>query len=472
VRLFDSIVTTDIGKPYWMTFTMDGAVLAFLAAVCAGTGIVFGLAPALHVSKSDVHEVLKDAGGRSGTSGSRARRWTSALIVMELALTLVLLAGAGFMMRSFLVMYQMNIGVDTSHLLTMRLFLPLGRYPTPEGRTALYQQIEQRLKGISGIRATALTSNGPMQGGLLRQLSVNGRPAPPGERLPEVTMVSISPSYFTTLGVPVVRGRTLEDSDGTPGHENALVNQRFVSMHFSTEDPIGQRITLIDGVPSAQPSAPASATIVGVVPTVRQRSFQDPDPDPVVYLPYRADPQRNALLIVRTAGDPGGVTALVREQMRAIEPDLPLFQIRTMDQLLALQRWSYRVFGSMFAIFAVIALALSAVGLYAVTAYSVTQRTAEIGVRMALGAQPPQVLWLVLRRALVQLAIGLPIGIAGAFGVGRLLQTLLFQAGTSGRDPVTIVSIAALMIVVSINACFWPARRAIRLDPVTALRYE
>jgi putative ABC transport system permease protein len=156
--------------------------------------------------------------------------------------------------------------------------------------------------------------------------------------------------------------------------------------------------------------------------------------------------------------------------MRVIEPDLPLFGIMTMDQLLALQRWSFRVFGSMFAIFAAIALLLSAVGLYAVTAYSVTQRTAEIGIRMALGAQPPQVMWLVLRRALVQLAIGLPIGIAGAFGVGRLLQTVLAQ--TSTRDPVTVGAIAAVMIVVSMNACFWPARRATRLDPVRALRDE
>jgi putative ABC transport system permease protein len=470
VRLFDSLVTTDIGKPYWMKFTMDGEVLAFLGAICLATALVFGLAPALHVSKTDVHEVLKDAGGRSGTGGGRARRWTSALIVVELTLTLVLLAGAGFMMRSFMAMYQMNIGADTSHLLTMRLFLPLGKYPKPELRTALYQQLEERLKGVSAIRASAITSNAPMQGGFLRQLSVNGRAAAPGERPPEVTMVSISPSYFDTMGVHVLRGRSLEDSDGLPGHESALVNQRFVAMHFRDQDPLGQRITLVDGFPSAQPSPPVSATIVGIVPTIRQRNFQDPDPDPVVYLPYRADAQRFSMLIVRTVGDPAGVTAVVREQMRAIEPDVPLFSVMTMDKLLALQRWSFRVFGSMFAIFAVIALVLSAVGLYAVTAYSVTQRTAEIGVRMALGAQPKQVLWLVLRRALVQLAIGVPIGIAGAFGVGQLLRTLLVE--TSARDPVTIGSIAAVMIVVSVNACFWPARRATRLDPVNALRYE
>ena len=470
VRLFDSLVTTDIGKPYWMKFTMDGSVLAFLAAICLGTGIVFGLAPALHVSKTDVNEVLKDAGGRSGTGGSRARRWTSTLIVVEIALTLVLLAGAGFMMRSFLALYQMKIGADTSHLLTMRLFLPLGKYPRPEPRAALYQHIEERLRGISAIQASAITTNPPMFGGFLRQLFVEGRAVAPGERPPEVTMVGISAAYFDTLGVPIVRGRNFTDTDGTPGHQSALVNQRFVAMHFAGEDPIGRQIRLVDSVPSAQPSPPASATIVGIVPTIRQRNFQDPDPDPVVYLPYRADPQRSAMLVVRTRGDPGSVTPLIREQMRAIEPDLPLFGIMTMDQLLALQRWTFRVFGSMFAIFAVIALVLSAVGLYAVTAYSVTQRTAEIGVRMALGAQPQQVMWLVLRRALLQLAIGVPIGIAGAFGVGRLLQTVVAQ--TSSRDPVTIGAIAALMIVVSANACFWPARRATRLDPVSALRYE
>jgi len=471
IRMFDAVVTTDVGKPYWMTFTMDPIVFAFLAAVCLATGILFGLAPALHVSKTDVNEVMKEGGGRSGTGGPRARRWTSALIVVEVALTLVLLAGAGFMMRSFLALYQMDLGIETSHLLTMRLTLPLTKYPKPEPRTALYQRLEERLRGVSAIQASALTSNPPMFGGSLRQLAVDGRPAPAVERPPEVTVVIISPGYFDTLGMRLVRGRSFNDTDGTPGHESAIVNQRFVAMHFPGEDPLGRSIRLVDASPPRPDVTPAlTATIVGVVPTVRQRNFQEPDPDPVAYLPYRADPQRFATLIVRAEGDPGAITTLVREEMRAIEPDLPLFGIQTMDNLLAQLRWPFRVFGGMFAIFAAIALVLSAVGLYAVTAYSVTQRTSEIGVRMALGAQPEQVLWLVLRRAIVQLAIGIPIGIAGAFGVGRLLQILLVQ--TSARDPMTIASIAALMIVVSIAACFWPARRATRLDPVSALRCE
>ena len=469
VRMFD-VATTGVGKPYWMTFTMDKIVFAFLAAICLGTGVLFGLAPALHVSKTDVHEVLKEAGGRSGSGGMRARRWTSALIVVEVILTLVLLAGAGFMMRSFLVLYRADLGIDTSRLLTMRMTLPLSKYPRPEPRTRLYQQLEERLRHVGAIQASAITSNPPMFGGMMRQLTVDGRPAPAGERPPEVTMLSVSAGYFDTIGARMLRGRAFTDVDGTPGHEAAIVNQRFVTMHFPGEDPIGRRVRLADSTPQVQPPPPLDATIVGVGPTIRQRNFQDPDPDPVVYLPYRADPQRFGTLIVRAAGDPAQITSLVREEMRAIEPDLPLFNILTMDQLLAQQRWPFRVFGSMFAIFAVIALVLSAVGLYAVTAYSVTQRTAELGVRMALGAQPAQVMWLVLRRAFVQLGVGLPLGIAGAFGVGKLLQILLVQ--TSPRDPVTIGSIALLMMVVSMAACVWPARRATRLDPVSALRYE
>ena len=469
IRLFDA-ATTDVGKPYWMTFTMDPIVFGFLLAVCVGTGVLFGLAPAMHISKTDVHEVLKEGGGRSGAGGMRARRWTSILIVAEVVLTLVLLAGAGFMMRSFMALYAMDLGIDTSRLLTMQLALPLAKYPQRETRIALYQKLEERLRTVGAIQSAAITTNVPTFGGFLRQLSVDGRPTPAGEKPPDVTMVAVSAGYFDTIGVRLVRGRAFTDADGTPGHEAAIVNQRFVTMHFPGEDPLGRRLRLTDSAPQMQQPLPVDATIVGVVPTVRQRNFQDPDPDPVVYLPYRADAQRFMSLVVRGNGDPARITSLVREEMRIIEPDLPLFRIQTMDQQLAQQRWPFRVFGSMFALFALIALILSAVGLYAVTAYSVTQRTAEIGVRMALGAQPTQVMWLVLRRSLVQLAIGIPLGVAGALGVGQLLKILLVQ--TSTRDPLTIGSIALLMILVSLAACFWPARRATQLDPVNALRYE
>jgi putative ABC transport system permease protein len=336
----------------------------------------------------------------------------------------------------------------------------------------LFQRLEERLRHVSAIQAAALTSAPPMFGGFLRQMTIDGRPVAAGERAPEVTVVSVSAGYFDTLGVRLIRGRTFNDADGTPGHESAVVNQRFVAMHFPSEDPIGRHITLLDAAPvrAADVAPNALVTIVGVVPTVRQRNFQEPDPDPVAYLPYRADPQRFVTLIVRSQSDPSRITPLVREEMRALEPDLPLFQIQTMDTLLAQLRFSFRVFGGMFAIFAVIALVLSAVGLYAVTAYSVSQRTQEIGVRMALGAQPKQVLWLVMRRALLQLGIGLPIGVGGAFAVGRLMQSVLAQ--TSGRDPLTIGAIAVVMCLVSLAACFWPARRATRLDPVAALRNE
>jgi len=473
IRWFDTQVTADVGKPYWMTFSMDPIVFVFLGIVCLTTAVLFGLAPALHVSKTDINEVMKEGcGGRGGTGGPRARRWTSALIVVEIALTLVLLAGAGFMMRSFLALYRMDMGIDSSRVLTMRLSLPLGKYPKPEPRTALLQRLDDRLRGVSAIQASAVTSNLPMLGGFLRQLSVEGRPERSGERPPEVTVVSVSSRYFETLGIRVLRGRPFNDSDGTPGHESVLVNQRFAAMHFAGEDPVGQRIRLVDAAPARVYDAtpPMSVTIVGVVPTVRQRNFQEPDPDPVAYVPYRADPQRFVFLVVRGQGEPAALTAIVREQMRAIEPDLPLFGILTLDQMLANIRFSFRVFGGMFAIFAVIALVLSAVGLYAVTAYSVAQRTQEIGVRMALGAQSQQVMWLVLRRAFLQLAVGLPIGIAGAFAVGRLMQSVLAQ--TSGRDPLTIAAIAAVMCFVSVAACLWPARRATRLDPVAALRNE
>ena len=470
VRLFDA-ATQDVGKPYWIQFTMDGQVFAFFAAVCLGTGIVFGLAPALHVSKTDLNEVLKE-GGRSGSSGTRARRWTSALIVAELALTLVLLAGAGLMMRSFLNLYRLDVGVETSQLLTMRLNLPNQKYPTPEQRRVFYDRLDQRLAGLGGIQAATITTNMPLGGGFPRLLSMDGKEPAAGEQPPTVTQVTIGPRYFETLGIKVLRGRAFDELDGTTGHESVIVNQRFATMHFGADDPIGRRIKLtVDGPQSPGAPPPAWTTIVGIAPTVRQRMQPGDDvPDPVAYIPLRAHAPSFMMLLIRAQRDAANLTSLAREEVRAIDPDLPLFGILTMDQQLAQQRWPFRIFGTMFAIFAFIALALSAVGLYAVTAYSVAQRTQEIGVRMALGAQAAQVMWLILRRSLVQMVIGLTLGIAGAVGVGKLLSSLLFQTGA--RDPVLMLGIISLLIVVSTSACLWPARRATRLDPVNALRND
>jgi ABC-type antimicrobial peptide transport system permease subunit len=256
-----------------------------------------------------------------------------------------------------------------------------------------------------------------------------------------------------------------------------VINQRLAALHFPNEDPIGRRITLsIDPQGGAPPvagvSASLTATIVGMVANVRQRDFQLPDPDPIAYLPFRTDPRGFMTLLVRSAGDPNLMTPILREEVRAIDPDLPLFGIRTLDQQLALQRWPFRIFGTMFAIFALIALTLSAVGLYAVTAYAVAQRTQEIGIRMALGAQGSQVSWLFLRRSFVQLTIGLTLGVAGALGVGQLFASTQLLVQTSGRDPITIGGIAAILAAVAVAASVLPAMRATRLDPLTALRRD
>ena len=417
-----------------------------------------------------MNEVLKE-GGRSGSGGLRARRWTAGLIVAELTLTLVLLAGAGFMMRSFMNMYNMDPGFETSRLLTMQIILPARKYPGRDDQLTILRRIEERLNTVGAIEGATTTTSLPMGGAAQRQLAIDGRSVTPGDKPATVSMVSAGPHYFDALGVKLLRGKAWTASDGTAGHEVAIVNQQLATTYFGTEDPIGKRIRLTDDTPAGQQSA--WATIVGLSPSVRQRGgLRSPDPDPVVYVPHEqvAVAPRGAAILVRGRSDPGALTAQLRKEIFAVDPDMPLANIRTMDQNLAAQRWDVRVFGTMFTVFAAIAMVLATVGLYAVTAYSVTQRTQEIGVRMALGAQASQVRWLILRRGLIQLGVGLTIGLAGAFGVGRLLRSLLVQTGPT--DPVTLGGITLLLVAVGITACLWPARQATRLNPVTALRYE
>ena len=468
IRWFDGVTAGDgIGKPYYMEFTMDPVVFVYMAGICLATAVMFGLAPALQVSKTDVSEVLKE-GSRGSSGGRRARRWADVLIVGEIVLTLVLLSGAGFMMGSFFKLASMDLGIETSRLLTMQMYLPLTQYPEPDLRREFYDELEERLRSVSAIQASTLTTAPPLSGGASAPVEVDGRGGDVGDVLPRTTVLWVSDGYPDALGVQMVSGRWFGLDDGLPGAEVAVVNQRFAEVHMEGGDPLGRRIRLGD----READAPDDSwlTIVGVMPNIRQNAIQEVETDPVTYVPLRSNPVRSVSLMVRTSADPGSAIPLLREVMGAVQPDLPLFNIMTMEAYLAEQRWPFRVFGLMFSVFAGIALVLSAVGLYSVTAHSVTQRTSEIGIRVAHGALPRQVTWLVLRRALIQLSIGLPIGLLGAVFVGWALQSLVVQ--TSPIDPATLGTIVAVLVVVAVVACVVPAQRAARLDPMAAFRVE
>jgi predicted permease len=465
---FDS-VTQNVGKPYWMEFRMDPMVFGFMALACVGTAVVFGLAPALYVSRTDVNAVLKE-GTRGGSGGVRARRWAGMLIMGEVVLTLVLLSGAGFMMRSFMNLYTLDLGIDSDGLVTMEIYLPLTQYPRPDQQIDVYDRLLDRMRTVSAVGGrAALASALPLDGGGGGGLELDGRVTEPGVEPPIVRSLVVSEEYFDVLGVSLRQGRAFTREDGEPGSEVAIVNQRFVDQHLDGGEALGRRIRLREGA-AFDPEVAPWLTVIGVSPDVPQGDIQEGATAAVVYRPLRASPVRSINLVVRAENDPAAVTAQVRETMRAVEPDLPLADVMSMDDRLALERWPFRVFGTLFAVFAGIALTLSAVGIYSITASSVAQRTREFGIRASLGAEPRAISWLALRRVLRYLLIALPVGGAGAYAVGRLLQSLLVQ--TTPGDPLTLGAVVLVMVAVAVLASLWPARRAARIDPMVALRIE
>jgi predicted permease len=470
VSVLDAAVQ-DPDKPYWITFTVDYAVFGYVTAICALTGILFGLAPALHVSKTNINDVLK-AGGRGSVGAPRGRWFSGTLVVVELALTVVLLAGAGLMIRSFLKLYTLDIGIRTEHLMAMQLRLPETKFANAEARRAFYDRLEPRLASIPGVEAVAVTTAVPPSGSGQRALEIEGRPARTPEKPPlDVSTVTISPRFFEVAGLALRSGRSFHDRDGMPGTETVIVNERMAAQFFPGEDPIGRRIRFMAREAAPGQPAPPWRTIVGVSPLIRHGSpTLGGEPNAVVYLPHRQDPPAGASVLVRSRLPAASVMDAVRREVQAIDRDQPVFTVQTLEQLLAQDRWPFRVFGGLFAIFAVIALGLSSVGLYAVMAYSVTLRTQEIGVRMALGAEGKQVSWLILERGLIQLGLGLTLGLGAALALSRVLRTVLVEI--SPNDPVTFASITVLLTVVSIAACLLPARRATRVDPLVALRAE
>ena len=473
VRAFDAAVS-DSGKPYWIQFTIDYTVIGFLIGVCVLTGVLFGIAPALHVTRTNVHGVLKE-GGRGNAGTGRVRWLTGTMVVVEVALTLVLLVGAGLMVRSFLNLYRIDIGMRMDRLMTMQLQLGGDKYQKPEARRAFYDRLLPRLATLPGAEAVSVTTSTPPFGIGRRAVEFDGRPAPATiDAAPTVGTATISPTFFDVAGVRLARGRLFTDADGAAGAETVIVNEQLANEHFTGEDPIGKRIRFMQGPPpQGQPAPPPAVwrTVIGVVPTIRHSQLQDGASLSVAYIPLRQDPPGFASVMVRSATSPETLMTAVRKEVQAIDPDQPVFNLRTMEQLMAQQMWPYRVFGTLFTIFAFIGLVLSAVGLYAVMAYAVTQRTPEIGVRMALGAQGKQVTWMVLKRGLMQLGLGLALGLAGGYFAGRALPSRILVQ-TTATDPWTFVAITILLSIVALMACLVPARRAMRVDPLVALRAD
>ena len=473
IQLFRNL-PAESAPPYWIQFTLDGTVFGYLVLICIGSASVCALVPAWQASKTDLAATLNDAGRTSAGSRSRGR-WIGAYVVAQVAVALVLLTGAAMMMRNLISLVRTDVGVDTAGMMHMTIDL---RRPedTSERRRLFFGQLDERLAS-SPLARLALASQAPLGGARVHRVRIDGRPSSDESALPTVSVVGAGPRYFDVIGARVVSGRVLGAADLRQPNESVVINERFAQTHFPNAQPVGQRVLLLEpNAPSAQqPSVETSATpqwatIVGVIGNVRQRLLPSRDFDPVVYRPYTADPPQVMRIIARSSSESSAAVSFVQEQVRVLDPDRPVFAISTIEQTLAQQIWPQRLFGSMFAGFAAIALLLATCGLYAVTVHAVSRRTREIGVRVALGADARSVWWAVTSTTLRQLAIGLTLGIAGAAAVATIIPA--FLVGTGGTDLVAFAVVAVLMAASGIVASAVPARRAIRLDPVTALQSE
>src|SRR5258708_17331406 len=437
VRMCDLSVA-EFGKPYWIKFTMDCAVFGYLAAICLTTGLLFGLAPALHMSKVDINRTLKE-GTRGSGGSSRVKYLSGTLVVGELALALVLLAGAGLMIRSFLKLYDLDQGFDPKNILTMRYTLNNAKYPTPDSRAHFEEQLLTRLGSVAGVDSVAVVSNLPMQGAPNWRFEIEGRPPVEKDKKPTESGIVISPDYFRVLGIDVLRGRPFNSADGLPGKTAVIVSQRFATKYWPKEEAVGKRIRL-----TRESGEQPWLIVLGVCPNIRQGDFTQAETEAVIYAPYRQDAEDSVVIMARSKVPPSSLTSSFRKEVQDLDSNLPLFRIRTLTDSFAEQRWGVLVFGTLFAVFALIALVLSSVGIYAVMSYAVSQRTQEIGIRMALGASAGSVMRLGLSLGAKQLAIGLVAGLALAFGGTRGLSSLLVQI--TPNHPATFPPIGLLLV--------------------------
>jgi len=443
--------------------SLDWRVLGFTVAITLLTGVIFGLVPALQASKPNLNETMKDA-GRGSTEGGRRQLIRSALVVLEVASALLLLVGAGLMIKSFWRLQKVDPGFNPNNALTVTVSLPRRKYSEEPRQVAFFQQLLEKVSHLPGVQAAGASNVIPMDNDFVLAFEVQGRaPLPPGAGQ-STNFYGVSADYFKAMGIPLRRGRLITERDTADSPHVALINETMAKKIFPNEDPIGKRISF-----GRSDDKPDWYEIVGIVGDVKHYAL-DQETTSQTYEPFTQQTFSSMSLVVRTTGDPANMTAAIRNEVLSLDKEQPISGIKTLDQLvstsIAQQQFSMLLLG----VFAVVALALAAIGIYGVLSYAVTQRTHEIGIRMALGAGRRDVLRLVVGHGMLLTMAGVGTGLVAAFALTRLMSTLLF--GVSATDPVTFSLIALLLMAIALLACWIPARRATNVDPMIALRYE
>ena len=441
---------------------IDLPVLGYAMGVSLLTGIVFGLAPALQASKIDLNQALKQGGGRTSFSAS-GHKLRSAFVVAEVALALVLLIGAGLLIKSFSRIQSVSPGFESKGVLTMQLSLPAFKYREAPQIKSFFETTLEGIRALPGVQSAGAVSDLPLSGSVHSgSFNIEGRLAPDGEEGPHADIRSATPDYFRTMKIPLISGRFFTERDLRESEPVAIIDETLAQRYFPGEDPLGKRVEF-------QPGKPIWRQIVGVVGHLKHKAL-DADYMDQLYSPHAQVSNFNMFLVVRSATDPLSLTSAVREVVSTVDKDQPVYKVRTMDQLLSTSLAQRRLAVILLGVFAAVALMLAAVGLYGVISYGVTQRTNEIGIRMALGAEHIQIFKMVLSEGIGLTIVGIGLGLIGAFGLTRVMTSMLF--GVTATDPWTFAVIPLVLGVVALAACFVPARRATRVDPMVALREQ